>query len=338
MLWIDMKYAGLLSVQLEMYSVKQNQPFLCNFRCPICGDSKKNKNKRRGYLYQKASGLFYKCHNCGMGTTISRFLEQVDPSLHKQYRMEIFKEKSHLGKANNAAQPINDLTNFTAPKFKEKTILDDLFLPATEIKDYLIHRGITEEIWSELYYCPDSKLLEQLDERYAGRIDYHNPRLVIPAFNRAKQLLGVTARAIDNSSLRYVTVRIDDTHPFIFGLDRIDPTKTVYCTEGPIDSFFVKNSIAAGSSDLTKVEELIQKDKLVLIFDNEPRNKEIVKLMDDSIKLGYHIVIWPNHIEAKDINEMVMSGISPDEIENIISSNTFYGLQAQTKYVFWKKL
>jgi hypothetical protein len=33
-----------------------------------------------------------------------------------------------------------------------------------------------------------------------------------------------------------------------------------------------------------------------------------------------------------------MSGISPDEIESIISSNTFKGLQAQVKFNMWKRL
>jgi hypothetical protein len=112
----------------------------------------------------------------------------------------------------------------------------------------------------------------------------------------------------------------------------------VRIVEGPIDSLFVKNCVASGDSSLTTVADNISAGKKVLIFDNEPRNKEIVKLMQESIKSNHHIVIWPNIIEAKDINEMVMSGISPAEIESIISSNTFSGLEAQTKFVFWKKV
>jgi hypothetical protein len=96
--------------------------------------------------------------------------------------------------------------------------------------------------------------------------------------------------------------------------------------------------VASGDSSLTTVADNISAGKKVLVFDNEPRNKEIVKLMQESIKSNHHIVIWPNIIEAKDINEMVMSGISPAEIESIISSNTFSGLEAQTKFVFWKKV
>jgi ribosomal protein S27AE len=332
MLWIDVKYAGLLSVQLDLYSVKQNQPFLANFRCPLCGDSKKNKNRKRGYLYQKPGGLFYKCHNCGAGTTMNNFLKQVDPAVHKQYRMELFKEKGHRGVANNEIV-------FEAPKFKQKTILDEILLPATEIKDYLIQRGIPEEFWSELYYCDDSHKLEQLDERYEGRIDYHNPRLVIPAYTRTKDLIGITARAIDSSTLRYCTVRLDDTTPLIFGLDRVDITKTVYVTEGPIDSFFVKNCLGVGSSDLLKVEEIIPKNKLVLIFDNEPRNLEIVKQYEKAIEAGYNIFIWPSFIEEKDLNDFYLNSDSTlDSIMQMINTNTHSGLRARVNFNNWRKV
>jgi hypothetical protein len=75
-----------------------------------------------------------------------------------------------------------------------------------------------------------------------------------------------------------------------------------------------------------------------LIYDNEPRNKDIVKMMQDAIKSGHNIVIWPDTMQGKDINEVIMSGISPDEIESIISSNTFKGLQAQIKFNMWKKI
>jgi hypothetical protein len=42
--------------------------------------------------------------------------------------------------------------------------------------------------------------------------------------------------------------------------------------------------------------------------------------------------------EGKDINEMIMNGISQDEIERIISSNTFRDIEAQLKMNMWKKL
>ena len=47
------------------------------FRCPICGDSKKNKLKKRGYFYRK-TGTFY-CFNCGTSMTGYDFLKAICP-------------------------------------------------------------------------------------------------------------------------------------------------------------------------------------------------------------------------------------------------------------------
>ena len=121
-------------------------------------------------------------------------------------------------------------------------------------------------------------------------------------------------------------------------MDRIDLSQKVKIVEGPIDSLFLNNCLPSGDSSLHITAKSVKAKDMVLIFDHEPRNKEIVKLMQESIALGHEIVIWPEEVEGKDINEMIMNGISPDEIEEIISSNTFKGLRAQTEFIFWKKV
>jgi 3-phosphoglycerate kinase len=139
--------------------------------------------------------------------------------------------------------------------------------------------------------------------------------------------------------LRYVTLRTDDSkEKLVFGMDRVSVHEPVKIVEGPIDSLFLSNCIASGDANLSLIAKNISANKKVLIFDNQPRNKELVKMMQDAINLNYDVVIWPSTIEEKDINEIVMSGISPDEIERIISSNTFTGLRAQMKFISWKKV
>lgn len=337
MLWIDVKYAGLLSVQLELFSVKTNNPYLANFRCPICGDSRKNKNKKRGYLYQKSAGLFYKCHNCGAGTNFAKLCKIVNPSLKAQYDLEKFKEKGHLGQVT--PEPITDFT----PKFrKNKTILEDLFYPvehSNECVQYLTDRAIPKKIWPRLYYCDDSKKLEGLHNDYEDKIRGGDPRLVIPAFNRQHQLIGVTARAIRNDGLRYITIRIDKEQPLAFGLDRVDPTDPVYVTEGPIDSFFVDNSIAVGSADLKKLSNTIDKTKLILVFDNQPRNKEVINIIEGAIDDGFNVVIWPESIVFKDINEMIIKGaVAHSDLMEVLNRSTYSGLSAKLQFNTWRKL
>ena len=84
---VDSKYIGLVSSRLQKFKrVKDN---LYNFRCPICGDSQKNKNKTRGYIYQVKNNTNFKCHNCGASMSFNNFVKTIDPTLHKQYTLEI---------------------------------------------------------------------------------------------------------------------------------------------------------------------------------------------------------------------------------------------------------
>ena len=94
---IDSKYIGLVSSRLEKF--KRVKADLYNFRCPICGDSKKHKNKARGYFYQVKTNTNFKCHNCGASSSLNNFLKQIDTTLHKQYVLEKFKE-GHAGGRN----------------------------------------------------------------------------------------------------------------------------------------------------------------------------------------------------------------------------------------------
>jgi hypothetical protein len=166
-------------------------------------------------------------------------------------------------------------------------------------------------------------------------------RLVIPYYNEFDELIAVTGRALESASerLRYVTVRMNDSNnKLIYGMDRIDSQKTVYIVEGQIDSLFLKNCIASGDSALSVTANLFQAVNKILVFDNEPRNKEIVKLMENAIKSDHNVVIWPDDIQGKDINEMVMKGMDPMEIQSIIDSNTSRSLEAQLKFNYWKKV
>ena len=68
---IDSKYIGLVSSRLQKF--KRVKPNLFNFRCPICGDSQKHKNKARGYFYQVKTNTNFKCHNCGASQSFNNF-------------------------------------------------------------------------------------------------------------------------------------------------------------------------------------------------------------------------------------------------------------------------
>ena len=164
-------------------------------------------------------------------------------------------------------------------------------------------------------------------------MDGDHPRLLIPFRNEKGEVFAYQGRAFGKEQPKYITIRLDDDTTKIFGLDRIDDTKQVYAVEGPIDSLFLDNCIAVGGADLAKLE-----NDVVIIFDNEPRNKEICKQMDSCIGFGKRIVIWPDSMKHKDINDMIMAGYVKEQIQEIIDDNIFSGASAKLRFSEWKKI
>jgi len=339
---IESKYIRLISSRLRNF--KQKKDYLWNFSCPICGDSKKNLSKARGYVFQKGTNLFFNCHNCGVGTNLGNLIKQVDPSLHKEYVLERY--KSGESGFSNFKSPSFDIP---APRF-DKVAKEKHFEHAEWVSKlpsghfcivYCTNRRFLSTMVDTLMFTPNyKKFCDALVPNHGKEITA-DARLVIPFYDKYNTLIGVSGRALENSDykLRYVTLRTNESQDkLIYGMDKVNTNELVKIVEGPLDSMFLTNCVGSGDSALIQTAKLIDAENKVLIFDNEPRNKEIVKLMDDAIKLGYNVVIWPDTMEQKDINEMVMAGFSPDEIERIISSNTFTGLRAQMKFISWKKI
>lgn len=339
---VESKYIRLISSRLRNF--KQKKDYLWNFSCPICGDSKKNLSKARGYVFQKGTNLFYNCHNCGVGTNLGNLIKQVDPSLHKEYVLERY--KSGESGFSNFKTPSFDIP---APRF-DKVAKEKHFEHAEWVSKlpsghfcliYCTNRQFLSTMTDTLLFTPNyKKFCDALVPNHGKEITA-DARLVIPFYDKYNTLIGVSGRALESSDykLRYVTLRTNESQEkLIYGMDKVNTNELVKIVEGPFDSMFLSNCVGSGDSALIQTAKLIDAENKVLIFDNEPRNKEIVKIMADAIKLNYDIVIWPDTIEEKDINEMVMAGISPDEIEEIISSNTFSGLRAQMKFISWKKI
>jgi hypothetical protein len=158
------------------------------------------------------------------------------------------------------------------------------------------------------------------------------PRIVIPLFYQ-NNLVGFQGRSIGPSKIKYITIMLNDDAPKIYGLDEIEKSKTVYITEGPFDSTFIRNSIALCGADGDVGKWGIS--DCVWIYDNEPRNAEIHSRISRVINRGEKIVIWPTTIKEKDINDMVLSGL---DVQSVIESNTYSGLEAKLKFTTWKKI
>ena len=319
---IDSKFIGLVSSRLEKFKrVKSN---LFNFRCPICGDSKKNKSKMRGYLYAVKANTNFKCHNCGASMSFNNFLKEIDPVIHKQYTMEKFKS-GHTGRNFVTEEPV---FKFEAPRFKTKIDLPKASQNPRSA-GYLTARRLDPE---NFYYAEHFKEFVNSIKHTFDDTRYEEERIIIPLYYE-KNLIGFQGRSINPNPIKYITVMINDDSPKIYGLDNIRKDAPVYITEGPFDSTFIRNSIAMCGADANVDRWGISNP--VWIYDNEPRNIEIVRRIGNTIDSGDSIVIWPNNIDDKDINDMVMSGL---DVQSVIESNTYSGLEAKLKFNTWKKI
>ena len=328
--YIDRKF--LLQVSPRLLRFSQKKTDLYNFRCPFCGDSQRNKLKARGFIHRKKNDYFYTCHNCHVGHTFYNFLKYLDGNLAKEYQLERFKE-GETGN-HNYEKPKFDIPK---PIFKQKINLENIeSLPDNHFaKQYVANRQIPKERWTELYFAPDFKaFVESFDIDKDLKED--DPRLIIPFYGSNKNLIGFQGRALSESKIRYITIKLDEDAPKIFGLDRLK-SGTTYVVEGPIDSMFIDNAIATADANLSSIERE-HFNELVLVYDNEPRNKDIVKQISKAIKEQFQVVIWPATIESKDINEMILSGLTKEVIMSIIKEHTYSGLQAEIVLNNWKKI
>ena len=320
---IDSKYIGLVSSRLQKF--KRVKADLFNFRCPICGDSQKHKNKARGYFYQVKTNTNYKCHNCGASMSFNNFLKQIDSTLHKQYTMEKFKE-GFTGRNFVVDEP---KLEFTKPIFRKKIDLPR----ASEVpvaKNYLEKRNLDA---SQFYFAAKFKEWTNTQKHTFDTIGRDESRIIIPMYDTDKNLIGFQGRSLGPNSVKYITVMLQDEAPKLFGLDKIDDTKPIYITEGPFDSTFLENSVAMCGSDLDIGS--FGWSSYIWVFDNEPRNREIIERINKTIERGDQIVIWPSNIHEKDINDMVLSG---HNVKSIVESNTYSSLQAKIKFNIWKKV
>ena len=320
---VDSKYIGLVSSRLQKF--KRVKADLYNFRCPICGDSQKHKNKARGYFYQVKTNTNYKCHNCGASLSFNNFLKQIDPTLHKQYTMEKFKE-GHTGKNFVVEEPKFE---FKKPVFKKK-----LDLPrASEVpiaKKYLEKRGIDS---TKFYFAHKFKEWVNTKKKTFDSIIKDDSRIIIPMYDTERNLIGFQGRSLGPNSVKYITIMLNDDAPKIYGLDKINDKEPIYITEGPFDSTLVENSVAMCGSDID-IRTFGWSD-YIWIYDNEPRNREIVQRISKTIGRGEKIVIWPEGILEKDINDMVLSG---HNVQSIVESNVYSGLEANLKFNTWKRV
>lgn len=332
--FVDLQYAQMLSARLDRFRIRSTNPYKINFRCPLCGDSEKSRSKARGWLLEKENSFYYYCHNCGASQSFSWFLKGLDNGTYQQWVADKFYKK-----ANNTIET----TKFEQPVFTKKSTDNPLkklkkvsqLRHDHAINRYIKQRQIPSNTHYKLYWAPQFKSwINSIIPDKFDNVDKDEARLVLPFLDEHNQVFGVSARGFKPDGIRYITIMFED-RPKIFGLDTVDFNRRYFVVEGAIDSLFLKNSVAMAGAD-GNVNGMKNLENAVFVFDAEPRNREIGKRMERIINSGYQICIWPKNLPGKDINEMILGGVS--NIKEIIESNIYKGLEAKLKFAEWRKV
>jgi len=327
--YIDKKYINLVSPQLDRFKWKGEN--LANCRCPLCGDSQRNKNKARGFFFPKKNDYFYKCHNCGAGHTLYKFLEWVSPALCREYALERWRNGE------------NGHSNYTKPQ-EPDSLPPPLRIGLPRLSD--LPTDHPARVYAESRRIPCLQRFHYtkgfgdwvrgIDPTYTTVPN--DERIVIPFLNKNGELLGAQGRAIGGSkdAIRYITVKFVKSGRIFFGGDTVDYSRRVYATEGPIDSVFLDNGIAFAGSEVGSV--VCGFSDAVVVLDNEPRNREIVEATREAIEAGHQVCVWDSGILEKDINDMVLGGQTPQQVQDSIDKYTCSGMEARLRWVKWKRI
>ena len=333
-MYIEQKNLLIASSQLQQF--KRKGDFLFNFRCPYCGDSQKNRTKARGFVFRKEANLIYKCHNCGKGASFQNLLKHLDPKIYDEYIFERYRK-------DRVNKELSGKLNFTQPNFmKGPSPLKSLKKISSlkhnhPVKRFVDERKIPTTTHFELFFAPKfySWVNTFIPNKFPS-LEGDHPRLVIPFFDEDNKMFAFQGRAFGNEKPKYITLKLDPDRNKIYGLNRVDKSQHILVVEGPIDSLFLDNCLAvAGSSNFAKD---IPKENTTIIFDNERRNREILIQVKQIIDKGYSVVLWPDDVQEKDINDMILSGKTKDQIQTTIKNNTYQGSMAKMKFATWRKV
>jgi hypothetical protein len=366
--YIDVKYILLYSTNLDRFKDKGN--YVYNFKCTECGDSSKNKSKTRGYIYEKKGKFFYYCHNCNHSVSFQNYLKEKDYNLYTQYQKEKFgltddqvKQKltTTFGFPSVLANSVSD------EQIKLRTVVQaefaKLFCMAfaslemnknavvQEARSFLEKRRIRGSFYGDLYVTEDFMGFTNamIPDKFKNPVK--EPRIIIPIRDLSGEIVGYQGRSLpsytkeqqernpDFIEIRYITIMLDKDKPRIYGLNKVDFNFKHYVLEGPFDSMFLPNAISTcGGAILSELDKLgPQKENTVVIFDNEPRNKQICDQMHKAIIRNMKTFIWPSWIAEKDINEFYLSDPDGINLPKLIADNTFRGMQAELEFKAWRK-
>ena len=339
-LWLEEKFLKQISTRLPGFKERGNHVY--NFKCVLCGDSSKKRNKKRGYCVAKTGKLFYYCHNCNASLLFTTFLKDFDYNLYKQYSLENFKENSNPTVKEEIQRSIPKTKKYVPDIFENLPLVRDMELSSLA-STFSFNRELPVMEF-DFYYAENFiDWTKGNTDKFQNWKGADHARLVIPWRDRTGKIIGYSARAFDDTQeQKYYRIFVDDDiKEKFFGLDRINEDEQIFVLEGEIDSLMIPNAIAVSNG---KLHTYINK-KAIYIPDGDRRNKHICRGISEMIDLGLRVCLLPEDMpkgvdgkDSKDLNDLVIANCTQEEILDIIYANTFNGLEARLKFDKWKKI
>lgn len=332
MLHIDVKYVLIAGQNLNNFKQKNDYLFNCSCPFPSCVH---DPSKIKGYFFKVEDAMRFWCHKCRASHSIGNFLKEIAPSLYEKYLFDKFSGKRTF-RTKTKVLPVAKVEIKKKTCFATMTAIRDL--PDIHFaKQYVLERKLPEFTHSLLFYT--NNFAECVEEIFPRRYTSFktDQRLVIPFYDNNHYIQILQGRAL-RSHMRYLTAKLEDNLPLVYGLERLDRTKKIYVVEGPIDSLFLPNCLAVAGADLKSIVSRVPNlANVVCILDNEPRNDNIVQALDMTIESGANVFIWPRSIKEKDINDLILNGKTTEQVVDMIEQNTYSGIRAKLEFGTWKK-
>lgn len=347
---VDYKYLMIVSSRLERF--KDTGAGVYNFRCPFCGDSKRNKHKARGYILTNEKRVVFKCHNCGKFVGFGDFIAELDAELFREYKLEKFRQSSS-SRSPTATPPANltssrqvALVANTRNVLRDCYPLDSVPSDLRCVREYAERRRIPDSFFNKELFAARS--INEIAKYLPGYRDTSFPNfcvLVIPFLRRDGSFNFLQCRSLDSdcpSNHRFVTLDLGEDSPKLWGDFRANYLRPIYVLEGPIDAMFIENGVAlAGATHTQALSFLRQRQSedsasapsprnICFCYDNDYRdNPDILRQIHRRADEGHGVVLYDKRFVFKDINDAVKAGWSVAEVNGYVRERTFFGLAAK---------
>lgn len=349
---------------LDRYRLVRFSPLKINCRCPVCGDSEKSSIKARFWINEKDGSLLVGCFNCNYHSNFISFCKDYYPETFKELmfnkynndtdkkveelkKRELDKELEKINQKKNSLAFLVSETLETSGKSKIQLAIEKFSTPVKSLPKehpivaYMIQRKIPLKYWNYFYFTQHwQELVNTINpESYKNFRSENRLLMVIKDFD--SRITAVQGRSLEKDSRnKYITIKESDHSNKIFGLDKVDLSKTVFMTEGIVDSLFIENAIAITGGSLDFDSLPVSKDNRVWVWDNEPFAPHTVQRIQKAVDAGENIVLFDKvSWTSKDINDLITKeNISSKEVNEYLNQNIINGLQAQLRFKNWRKV